>query len=85
MTNAALGMTKGALGMTKAALGMTNWVLLECLNIDFVRHSWEWDALADVLFAGDPSDGSFDAESEAAVRDREIGRASCRERVYRLV
>ena len=31
------------------------------LDIGFVRHSWEWDALADVLFAGDPSDGAFEA------------------------
>ena len=36
-------------------------VVVNGLDIDLVRHSWEWDALADVLFAGDPSDGAFEA------------------------
>ena len=39
------------------------------LDIDFVHKSWEGDALSDVLFAGEPGDGTFDAEAEAAVRD----------------
>jgi len=33
-----------------------------CLDVDLVHHSGEGDALAAVLFAGDPGDGSLDAE-----------------------
>ena len=38
------------------------------LDIDFVHHSREGDALSDVLLACEPGDGAFDAEAEAAVR-----------------
>jgi len=38
------------------------------LNIDLVYQAWESDALSDVLFGGEPGDGPFDSESEAAVR-----------------
>jgi len=40
------------------------------LDINFVHQSWECDALADILFAGEPGDGSFDAEAKAAMRHR---------------
>ena len=36
------------------------------LDIYFVHHSWECDALSDVLFSGQPGDGSFYAEPEYA-------------------
>jgi len=42
------------------------------LDVNFVGHSWEWDALSDVLFCGYPCDGSFDSESESAVGDRAV-------------
>ncbi len=42
------------------------------LDVNFVHHSWEGYALPDVLLAGQPGDGSFDAESEAAVRHRAV-------------
>ncbi len=38
------------------------------LDVDFVHKAGEGDALSDVFFAGEPGDGSFDAEAEAAVR-----------------
>jgi len=43
-----------------------------CSNIDFIHHSGERDALADVLLAREPCDCPFDAEPEAAVRDRAV-------------
>jgi len=36
------------------------------LDINFVHHSWECDALTDVLFSGQRGDGSFYAEPEYA-------------------
>ena len=38
------------------------------LYINLVHHSRECDALSDVLFGGEPGDGTFYAEPEAAVR-----------------
>jgi len=35
------------------------------LDIHFVHHSWKWNTLSDVLFAGEPGDGSFDATAKA--------------------
>jgi len=39
------------------------------LGVDSVHHSWEWDALPDMFFAGEPGDGSCYAEAESAVGD----------------
>jgi len=33
-------------------------------DMDLVHHPGEGDALADVLFSGDPGDGSLDAERD---------------------
>jgi hypothetical protein len=50
------------------SISMIFLLYLFALNIDFIHHSWEGDALADVLLGGQPGDCSFDAETEAAVR-----------------
>ena len=42
------------------------------LNVYLVHHSGKRDALTDVLLAGEPDDGPFDAEPEAAVRHRAV-------------
>ena len=42
------------------------------LDVHFVHHSREGDALTDVFFTGDPADGSFDAQAEPAMGDRSV-------------
>jgi hypothetical protein len=41
---------------------------LFALDINFVHHSWESDALTDVLFSGQPGDGSVARRSALAAR-----------------
>ena len=48
------------------------WV--PALDVDLVHEALEGDALADVFFAGDPGDGSLDAEVAHGCRGRSFVR-----------